>query len=64
LSQPFAVAEVFTSIPGQLVSLKDTVASFKAILDGECDDLPEAAFYMVGSLAMVKEKAATLAKST
>jgi len=62
LSQPFAVAEVFTSIPGKLVSLKDTIASFKSILDGECDDLPESAFYMVGNLSDVRAKAAELNK--
>ncbi|EJP60949.1 ATP synthase beta chain, mitochondrial [Beauveria bassiana ARSEF 2860] len=56
LSQPFAVAEVFTGIEGRLIDLKDTVASFKAILNGECDDLPEAAFYMVGDLASARKK--------
>ncbi|KAK8148604.1 atp2, beta subunit of the F1 sector of mitochondrial F1F0 ATP synthase [Beauveria asiatica] len=56
LSQPFAVAEVFTGIEGRLVDLNDTVASFKAILNGECDDLPEAAFYMVGDLASAQKK--------
>ena len=56
LSQPFTVAQVFTGIEGVLVDLKDTIASFKAILNGEGDDLPEAAFYMVGDLASAKEK--------
>ncbi len=50
LSQPFFVAEVFTGAPGKYVSLKDTVAGFKAIVDGEYDHLPEQAFYMVGSI--------------
>ncbi|MCU7842205.1 MAG: F0F1 ATP synthase subunit beta [Candidatus Thiodiazotropha sp. (ex Monitilora ramsayi)] len=50
LSQPFFVAEVFTGTPGKYVSLKDTIASFKAIVDGEYDHLPEQAFYMVGGI--------------
>ena len=50
LSQPFFVAEVFTGTPGKFVSLKDTIASFKAILAGEYDHLPEQAFYMVGNI--------------
>jgi len=50
LSQPFFVAEVFTGAPGKYVSLKDTIAGFKAIVDGEYDHLPEQAFYMVGSI--------------
>lgn len=57
LSQPFFVGEQFTSIPGRFVSLKDTIAGFKAILDGEMDDYPEAAFLMVGTIEDVKEKA-------
>lgn len=57
LSQPFFVAEQFTGIPGQFVDIKDTIASFKSILDGEVDDLPEQAFYLVGNLEMVREKA-------
>ncbi|VAW55423.1 ATP synthase beta chain [hydrothermal vent metagenome] len=57
LSQPFFVAEVFTGSPGKYVSLKETLASFKAILDGELDDIPEQAFYMVGGIDEVKEKA-------
>ena len=60
LSQPFFVAEVFTGSPGKYVSLKDTVASFKGILDGEYDHLPEQAFYMVGSIEEAVEKAAKL----
>ena len=50
LSQPFHVAEVFTGSPGKLVSLKDTISGFKRICEGEFDNLPEAAFYMVGSI--------------
>ncbi|MEM7408272.1 MAG: F0F1 ATP synthase subunit beta [Pseudomonadota bacterium] len=50
LSQPFFVAEVFTNSPGKYVSLKDTIAGFKAIVDGEMDHLPEQAFYMIGGL--------------
>ena len=57
LSQPFFVAEVFTGAPGKYVSLKETLASFKAILDGELDDIPEQAFYMVGGIDEVKENA-------
>ncbi len=56
LSQPFHVAEVFTGSPGKLVSLEDTVRSFKAIVAGEHDDLPESAFYMVGSIEEAVEK--------
>ena len=62
LSQPFHVAEVFTNIPGQFVQLEDTIKSFKAVVDGEYDHLPEAAFYMVGGIDMVVEKAAKLAE--
>ncbi len=57
LSQPFHVAEVFTGAPGKLVSIEDTVRSFKAIVAGEHDDLPESAFYMVGSIDDAVEKA-------
>ncbi len=57
LSQPFHVAEVFTGSPGKYVSLNDTIAGFKGILDGEYDELPEQAFYMVGSIEEVVEKA-------
>lgn len=60
LSQPFFVAEVFTGAPGKYVSLKDSVAGFKAIIEGEYDDLPEQAFYMVGSIEEAVEKAKTL----
>ncbi|MFV8818889.1 F0F1 ATP synthase subunit beta [Haliea sp. E17] len=60
LSQPFHVAEVFTGSPGKYVSLKDTIAGFKAILAGEYDHLPEQAFYMVGSIEEAVEKAKKL----
>ena len=60
LSQPFTVAEVFTNASGKYVSLKDTIAGFKAILDGEYDHLPEQAFAMVGSIEEAVEKAKTL----
>merc|ERR1711981_1148183 len=56
LSQPFAVAEVFTGIEGKLVDLKDTIRSFKAIINGEGDDLPEGAFYMVGDIESARAK--------
>jgi F-type H+-transporting ATPase subunit beta len=57
LSQPFFVAEVFTGSPGKYVSLKDTIAGFKAIVNGEYDQLPEQAFYMVGSIDEAVAKA-------
>jgi len=57
LSQPFFVAEVFTGSPGKYVSLKDTISGFKGLLAGEYDDLPEQAFYMVGSIEEAVEKA-------
>ena len=60
LSQPFHVAEIFTGKPGKYVKLKDTIASFKAIVAGEYDDLPEAAFYLVGSIEEAIEKAKEL----
>jgi len=61
LSQPFHVAEVFTGIPGKFVQIEDTIRSFKAVVDGEYDHLPEAAFYMVGSIEEAIEKAQKLA---
>jgi F-type H+-transporting ATPase subunit beta len=61
LSQPFHVAEVFTGFPGVLVDLEDTIKGFKMIVDGECDDLPETAFYMVGTIDDVFEKAKQMA---
>ena len=60
LSQPFFVAEVFTGSSGKYVSLKDTITGFKAIVEGEMDDLPEQAFYMVGAIEEAAEKAKTL----
>ena len=60
LSQPFHVAEVFTGSPGKYVALRDTIAGFKAILNGEYDHLPEQAFYMVGGIEEAVEKAKTL----
>jgi len=60
LSQPFFVAEVFTGSPGKYVTLEESIAGFKGILDGKYDDLPEAAFYMVGTIEEVIEKAAKL----
>ena len=60
LSQPFFVAEVFTGAPGKYVSLKDTIAGFKGILNGDYDHLPEQAFYMVGSIEEAIEKAKKL----
>ena len=57
LSQPFFVAEVFTGSSGKYVPLKDTIAGFKAIADGEMDEYPEQAFYMVGDIEEVREKA-------
>lgn len=62
MSQPFQVAQVFTGFEGRLVSLKDTVRSFKEILAGVHDSLPESAFYMVGTIEDVKTKAEQLAK--
>ena len=61
LSQPFFVAEVFTGSPGQLVDLEDTIKSFKGLVEGEYDHLPEAAFYMVGGIDQAIEKAQKLA---
>jgi F-type H+-transporting ATPase subunit beta len=57
LSQPFHVAETFTGMPGKFVKVEDTVRSFKEIIDGKHDDLPESAFYMVGSIEEAIEKA-------
>jgi F-type H+-transporting ATPase subunit beta len=61
LSQPFHVAEVFTNIPGKFVQVEDTVRSFKAVVEGEYDHLPESAFYMVGGIDEAVEKAKRLA---
>ncbi|HEX6143889.1 MAG TPA: F0F1 ATP synthase subunit beta [Geminicoccaceae bacterium] len=61
LSQPFFVAEVFTGSPGKLVDLEDTIKGFKGIVAGEYDDMPEAAFYMVGNIEEAVEKAKRMA---
>ncbi|MBS0236726.1 MAG: F0F1 ATP synthase subunit beta [Proteobacteria bacterium] len=63
LSQPFHVAEVFTGAPGKLVPLDETIKGFKGLVEGVYDDLPEAAFYMVGSIDEALEKAQILAKT-
>ena len=60
LSQPFFVAEVFTGSPGKYVSLADSIDGFTKLLEGEMDDLPEQAFYLVGNLAEAIEKAEKL----
>jgi F-type H+-transporting ATPase subunit beta len=57
LSQPFHVAEVFTGSPGKYVTLAETIRGFKMIVAGECDHLPEQAFYMVGTIDEAFEKA-------
>ncbi|OAI26592.1 F0F1 ATP synthase subunit beta [Methylosinus sp. R-45379] len=62
LSQPFHVAEAFTGAPGKLVALADTIKGFKGLVEGQYDHLPEAAFYMVGTIEEAVEKAAKLAK--
>jgi len=61
LSQPFFVAEVFTGSPGKLVDLQDTIKGFRDLCDGKYDHLPEAAFYMVGTIEEAVEKAQRLA---
>ena len=63
LSQPFHVAEVFTGFPGIFVPVADTIRSFKAICAGEYDHLPEAAFYMVGSIDEAIAKAKKMAEA-
>jgi len=60
LSQPFFVAEAFTGTPGKYVKLQDTIKGFKMIMDGQMDDIPEQAFYMVGAIEEVFEKAEKL----
>lgn len=60
LSQPFFVAEIFTGSPGKYISLEETIEGFKGIIEGKYDDLPEAAFYMVGNIEEVVKKAQTL----
>jgi F-type H+-transporting ATPase subunit beta len=63
-SQPFFVAEIFTGTQGKYVPIKETVRGFREILDGKCDDLPEQAFMMAGTIDDVREKAEKLAKNT
>ena len=60
LSQPFHVAEVFSGLAGKYVPLKETIRGFKMLVDGECDALPEQAFYMVGAIDEAFEKSKTL----
>lgn len=60
LSQPFHVAEIFTGMTGKYVSLKDTISSFAKIVNGECDEIPEQAFYMIGNIEEAFEKAKSL----
>ncbi|KAJ2074092.1 atp2, beta subunit of the F1 sector of mitochondrial F1F0 ATP synthase, partial [Coemansia sp. S155-1] len=62
MSQPFSVATVFTGFEGKLVPLKDTIRSFREILDGKHDNLPESAFYMAGDIDDVIRKAADIAR--
>ena len=62
LSQPFHVAEVFTNVPGSYVKIEDTVKGFKEIVEGKHDDIPEQAFYMVGGIDEVLEKARKMAE--
>ena len=64
LSQPFFVAEIFTGMPGKYVKLEETIAGFNQILAGELDHLPEAAFYLVGSIEEAKAKAEKIAAET
>merc|ERR1711957_1128149 len=61
LSQPFFVAEIFTGTSGAFVDLPTVINDFEEVLAGNCDDIPEAAFYMIGGMADVREKAAKLA---
>ena len=62
LSQPFHVAEVFTGSPGKFVSLEDTIKGFEGLVKGDYDHIPEAAFYMVGTMEEVLEKAKKMAE--
>ncbi|MEE8260234.1 MAG: F0F1 ATP synthase subunit beta, partial [Nitrospinaceae bacterium] len=62
LSQPFFVAEAFTGTPGKYVKVEDTIKGFKEIVDGKMDDIPEQAFYMVGAIEEVYEKAEKMKK--
>ena len=62
MSQPFHVAEVFTGFPGKYVEIKDTIKGFKDLCAGKYDDIPEAAFYMVGTIDEALDKAKKMAK--
>ena len=62
LSQPFHVAEVFTGSPGKFVSLEDTIKGFEGLVKGDYDHIPEAAFYMVGTMEEALEKAKKMAE--
>ncbi len=62
LSQPFFVAEVFTGTPGKYVKVEDSIKGFKEIIEGKMDDIPEQAFYMVGAIEEVYEKAEKMKK--
>ena len=62
MSQPFFVAEVFTGRPGKFVKIADTIASFREILEGKADDLPEQAFFLAGTLDDVRANAVALNK--
>jgi F-type H+-transporting ATPase subunit beta len=64
LSQPFHVAETFTGTPGKYVTVKDTIKAFKEIIEGKHDELPEAAFYMVGTIEEAQEKAEKMAAAS
>src|SRR3954451_17907298 len=64
LSQPFFVAQTFTGAPGKYVEVKDTIAGFKEIVEGKCDDIPEQAFYMMGGLDDVRERHERMKKET
>jgi len=63
-SQPMFVAEQFTGLAGRYVPLRETVRGFREILDGKCDDMPEQAFYMVGTIDEAREKARQLLETT
>ena len=62
LSQPFHVAEVFTGTPGVFVSLEDTIKGFKGLVEGDYDEIPESAFYMVGTIDEALEKSKKIEK--
>jgi F-type H+-transporting ATPase subunit beta len=63
LSQPFFVAQQFTGLEGRYVKIADTVAGFKEIVDGKCDEMPEQAFYMVGTMDEARQRAEQMTKS-